>query len=219
MNLTLLPCGDRALLAQVADVDAVLALTAALLADPECSAAIAELVPAAVTVLIEAHDGSDLQELAAAVSAVAEATDAADTAARDGDEVRIPVRYDGPDLADVAAATGLTADEVIARHSGSVWRAAFGGFSPGFAYLVGGPSEWDVPRRNESRTAVPAGSVGLAGGYSAVYPSESPGGWQLIGTTDTNLWDVDRDPPAVIRPGTLVRFVDVDADRRKVAER
>ncbi len=207
----MLPCGDRAILLEVDDVDRVLALTAALHADAECSAVIAELVPAARTVLVEAQDGVDLPALSASVSRVASATDGTATPATDGDEVVVPVRYDGPDLADVATVTGLSTADVIARHTGQPWRAAFGGFAPGFAYLVGGPPELEVPRRPESRTAVPAGSVALAGGYSAVYPAESPGGWQLIGTTDVTLWDVDRDPPALIRPGTLVRFVDVTA--------
>ena len=206
----MLPCGERAILVEVDDVDEVLALTAAMRADGECAAVVAELVPAARTVLIEAQDGVQLDDLTAFVTTVAEGT-AAGTAVSSGEEVRVPVRYDGPDLADVAAATGLSVTDVIALHTGALWRAAFGGFAPGFAYLVGGPAELAVPRRRESRTAVPPGSVALAGGYSAVYPAESPGGWQLIGTTDVPLWDVHRDPPALIRPGTLVRFVDAAA--------
>ncbi len=209
MNVRLLRCGDRALLVEVDDVDQVLALTAALRADDACVRASAELVPAARTVLLEARNGSDLADLAACVTRIAQATDAADEAAPLGAQVQVPVRYDGPDLAEVAAATGLSTDEVIARHTGARWRAAFGGFAPGFAYLIGGPPDLTVPRRSESRTAVPAGSVALAGGYSAVYPAQSPGGWQLIGTTEVILWDVDRDPPALIRPGTVVRFVDL----------
>ncbi len=212
MNVTVLPCGERALLAEVQDVGEVLALTAALRADAECSAAVIELVPAARTVLIEVAAGTDLAALRACVIGIAGSADAADTGTLDSEEVEIPVRYDGPDLAEVAAANGLSTSEVIARHTGTPWRAAFGGFAPGFAYLIGGTPDLQVPRRSESRTAVPAGSVALAGEYSAVYPAESPGGWQLIGTTAVTLWDVDRDPPALIRPGTLVRFVELSGD-------
>ncbi|HNP11666.1 MAG TPA: carboxyltransferase domain-containing protein, partial [Mycobacterium sp.] len=86
------------------------------------------------------------------------------------------------------------------------WRVGFGGFAPGFAYLVGGDPRLAVPRRAEPRTRVPAGSVGLAGEFSGVYPRESPGGWQLIGRTDAVLWDIDRTPPALLRPGMWVRF-------------
>jgi KipI family sensor histidine kinase inhibitor len=125
--------------------------------------------------------------------------------------VEIQVRYEGPDLAEVAAITGLTTAEVIAAHTGQPWRCAFAGFAPGFCYLTGGDPRLDVPRRHESRTSVPAGSVALAGGFSAVYPRESPGGWQLIGSTDAVLWDVDRQPPALLQSGGWVRFVDVSA--------
>ena len=88
------------------------------------------------------------------------------------------------------------------------WRVAFGGFAPGFAYLVGGDTRLIVPRRSSPRTAVPAGSVALAGEFSGIYPRESPGGWQLIGTTDVLLWDTDRTPPALFAPGMVVTFVE-----------
>ena len=99
-------------------------------------------------------------------------------------DVEIDVVYDGADLDEVARLTGLTPDEVVAAHTGTLWRVGFGGFAPGFAYLVGGDARLNVPRRAEPRTRVPAGSVGLAGEFSGVYPRESPGGWQLIGRTD-----------------------------------
>ena len=114
--------------------------------------------------------------------------------------------YDGPDLAEVARLTGLGEDEVVAAHAGTPWRVAFGGFAPGFAYLVGGDPRLQVPRRDEPRTRVPAGAVGLAGEFSGVYPRESPGGWQLIGRTDAVMWDLDRDPPALLAAGLTVRF-------------
>ena len=124
-------------------------------------------------------------------------------------DVEIDVIYDGVDLDEVARLTGLTADQVVAAHTETPWRVGFGGFAPGFAYLVGGNPRLEVPRRSEPRTKVPAGSVGLAGEFSAVYPRESPGGWQLIGRTSKDqaeLWDVDRDPPALLMPGMWVQF-------------
>ncbi|MFE3057577.1 allophanate hydrolase subunit 1 [Nocardia sp. NPDC059239] len=121
----------------------------------------------------------------------------------------IPVRYDGEDLPEVARLLGLTAAEVVAQHTGTVWRCAFVGFAPGFGYLESPDGRMTVPRRARARTAIPAGAVALAGGYSAVYPRRSPGGWQLIGTTDLSMWDVDREPPALVRAGARVRFVDV----------
>ncbi|WP_458690916.1 5-oxoprolinase subunit B family protein [Nocardia tengchongensis] len=122
--------------------------------------------------------------------------------------VLIPVRYGGADLPEVARLLGLSESEVVAQHTGAVWRCAFVGFAPGFGYLESPDARLTVPRRTQARTAIPAGAVALAGGYSAVYPRRSPGGWQVIGTTDASMWDVDRDPPALVRAGTPVRFVD-----------
>lgn len=121
-------------------------------------------------------------------------------------DVELDVVYDGPDLDEVARMTGLSADEVVAAHTATPVRVGFGGFAPGFAYLVGGDSRLHVPRRAEPRTRVPQGAVGLAGEFSGVYPRETPGGWQLIGRTDAVLWDVDRPLPALLVPGNWVRF-------------
>ncbi|MTE11899.1 5-oxoprolinase subunit B family protein [Nocardia aurantiaca] len=129
-----------------------------------------------------------------------------------GEPVVIPVRYDGEDLPRVARLLGLTEAEVVAQHTGTVWRCSFVGFAPGFGYLESPDGRMIVPRRTQSRTAIPAGAVALAGGYSAVYPRRSPGGWQLIGTTDVPMWDVDREPPALVRAGTRVRFVEAGTD-------
>jgi KipI family sensor histidine kinase inhibitor len=126
-------------------------------------------------------------------------------------DVTIDVVYDGADLDEVARLTGMTPDEVVAAHTGTPWRVGFGGFAPGFAYLVGGDERLNVPRQSEPRTKVPAGSVALAGEFSGVYPRESPGGWQLIGRTDVELWDVERDPPALLRPGMWVQFLEAKA--------
>jgi KipI family sensor histidine kinase inhibitor len=123
-----------------------------------------------------------------------------------GAVVRVPVRYDGADLAEVATLTGSTPDQVVAAHTGTELTVAFCGFSPGFAYLTGLPDWLRVPRRAEPRTAVPAGAVALAGEYSGVYPRPSPGGWQLIGRTALTLWDETLDEPALLTPGTRVRF-------------
>jgi KipI family sensor histidine kinase inhibitor len=166
---------------------------------------VADVVPAAETVLVLAEEDEDVRVLRKALREVQPST--ARSTAAEGDVVEISVRYDGPDLADVARLTGLSEDEVVAAHTGMTWRVAFGGFAPGFAYLVGEDDRLHVPRRDSSRTAVPAGAVGLAGDYSGVYPRESPGGWQLIGTTDARMWDLDRDPPALLSPGASVRFV------------
>lgn len=120
--------------------------------------------------------------------------------------VTIDVVYDGQDLDEVARLTGLSPEQVVAAHTAGPMRVGFGGFAPGFAYLVGGDERLHVPRRHEPRTRVPAGSVGLAGEFSGVYPRDTPGGWQLIGRTDAVLWDVDRDPPALLVPGSWVQF-------------
>jgi KipI family sensor histidine kinase inhibitor len=121
--------------------------------------------------------------------------------------VELPVRYDGPDLAVVAELSGASVDAVIAAHLEQLWTAAFIGFAPGFAYLTGEDDRLTVPRRESPRPAVPAGSVALAAGYCGVYPRESPGGWHLIGRTDAVLWDAKRADPALLAPGTRVRFV------------
>jgi KipI family sensor histidine kinase inhibitor len=128
-------------------------------------------------------------------------------AARSGQEtVVVPVIYDGPDLEAVAALTGLGEDDVVAAHVGTPWTVGFTGFAPGFAYLVGGDPRLQVPRLPTPRQSVPAGSVGLAGEFSGIYPRSSPGGWQLIGRTDVDLFDLRRDRPALLVPGMRVRF-------------
>jgi KipI family sensor histidine kinase inhibitor len=123
------------------------------------------------------------------------------------ERVEVPVVYDGPDLDDVARLTGLTTDEVVAAHTGTDATVAFCGFVAGFAYITGLPDVLRVPRLDEPRTAVPSGSVGLAAEFTGVYPRRSPGGWRLIGRTALTLWDETRDPPALLTPGTTVRFV------------
>lgn len=197
--MKVLPCGDRAVLLDCASLDEASSWFAAL----------ADLDPVlgAQTVLLRGNPA----ELRTAVAARKPRAPAETT---ETPEVVIAVRYDGPDLADVAALTGLTADEVVAAHTATAWTVGFGGFAPGFAYLVsgeasphaGGAPRLHVPRRDTPRPRVPAGSVGLAGDFSGIYPRSSPGGWQLIGRTDAELFDVDHTPPALLQPGMRVRF-------------
>ena len=165
-------------------------------------AGVVDVVPAAETVLVSCESAEAVRNVAARLTTVVPGSTVAD-----GGFVDIAVRYDGADLAEVAAATGLTPDEVVAQHSGAEYSAAFCGFSPGFAYLAGLPESLHLPRRATPRTRVPRGAVAIASGYSAVYPRPSPGGWHLLGTTDVDVWDADRDPPAMLVPGTRVRFV------------
>lgn len=120
--------------------------------------------------------------------------------------VVVRVVYDGPDLADVADRWGVTPDEAVERHTGVEFRSAFCGFAPGFSYLSGLPAIWAVPRLESPRSRVPAGSVALADSWCGVYPTASPGGWRLLGRTDADLWDAERDPPALLAPGTRIRF-------------
>jgi KipI family sensor histidine kinase inhibitor len=211
-SVRILPMGDAALLVETDDIDAVLALDAALAPVVEAGdgvwGEVDDLVPAARTLLVVARPTSDLEQLGRSiVAAAAGVRVGAETAA--GRAIEIPVRYDGPDLEEVARLTGLTVAGVVAAHTGTPWRVGFGGFAPGFAYLVGGDPRLEVPRHAEPRTRVPAGSVGLAGKFSGIYPRESPGGWQLIGTTEAVLWDAERQPPALLVPGTTVQFVEV----------
>lgn len=201
--MRILPAGDAAVLVEVADLDEAGRLYAALRREPPPGTL--DLVPATRTVLItfdRARTGPD--RIAASVRAL---TPPAATGAPEARLVELPTTYDGPDLDDVARLTGLAAGEVVRRHRGREWTVAFCGFAPGFAYLTGGDPALRVPRRDTPRTAVPAGSIGLADAFTGAYPRRMPGGWQLIARTDAVLWDLDRDPPALLAPGTRVRFV------------
>jgi KipI family sensor histidine kinase inhibitor len=164
-----------------------------------------DVVPAARSVLVHLDRPGLAAEVGRLLARLAPGLGPEDAGSRSA--VAIPVRYDGPDLAGVAEATGLSVGDVIRAHCGSSWRVAFAGFAPGFAYLVGGDPRLRVARRPEPRTRVPAGAVALAAGYTAVYPRTSPGGWQLIGTTEQPVWDLAQDPPALLTPGREVRFV------------
>lgn len=133
-----------------------------------------------------------------------------------GREHRIEVRYggeDGPDLAAVARETGLSPERVVGLHAGAEYTVAFVGFAPGFPYLIGLPPELQVPRLESPRTRVPAGSVAIAGPFSAVYPCSTPGGWRLLGRTPAALFEPAAESPALLAPGDRVRFVDVSSSR------
>jgi KipI family sensor histidine kinase inhibitor len=173
---------------------------------------VCDIVPGARTVLVISSPGESLPpaELAARIAAlpVPARADAAAGA------VEIPVVYDGPDLAEVAALTGLSVQEVIAAHAGGSYTVGWIGFSPGFGYLTGLDQRLAaVPRLTTPRLEVPAGSVAIAAGLAAVYPAASPGGWHILGHTTLRLWDADRDPAALLSPGRGVRFTAMPADQ------
>ncbi len=165
-----------------------------------------DVVPAARTVLIRCSDAHSLAIVTGRLPGEPLADDPSTGAFA---EVVVPVDYDGPDLDAVAASVRLVPDAVVALHTGARFTVAFCGFAPGFAYLRGLPPRLHLPRRDTPRTRVPAGSVAIADEYSAIYPTASPGGWHLIGSTDLELFDSRRSPPALLSPGTGVRFVAV----------
>ncbi|GAA3511558.1 5-oxoprolinase subunit B family protein [Dietzia aurantiaca] len=234
------PCGEAALLLECADLAAAVGWA------EEIGAArlgAVDVVAAARTVLVTARGAADLPRLRRALEALlaagrtarsepgTEAGSGAGAGTGAGDAagtVTLDVRYDGPDLADVAELAGVSVEAFVRMHTSITWRAAFGGFAPGFFYLVDarelGADELDasadpgrvpmptVPRLDSPRPKVPAGSVAVADRFCAVYPGASPGGWRLLGTTDAGLWDIDRPQPALLAPGTLVRFREVSAD-------
>lgn len=214
---TVLACGQRALLVELGTLEAVLAADAVVRraiggANPGPPwTEVVDVVPAAQTLLVTVRAAEDVSALRRSLTRLLSDLDPEDVRGSEDQVVRIPVTYDGPDLGAVAQLCGLRPSDVIALHTSAPWRVAFGGFAPGFAYLTGGDARLEVARRSEPRTVVPAGAVGLAGSFSGIYPRPSPGGWQLIGTTDATLWDVDRDPPALLRPGWSVQFVDAGA--------
>jgi KipI family sensor histidine kinase inhibitor len=203
--MRILRYGARALLIECADTDEVAAVRAGLLRRRADLPAFDDLVPAELTVLIDGLDDP------AALSRHLERWEFPRQTAQSGPLITLPVRYDGPDLADVARAWDLTPAEAARLHSGIEYLVAFCGFAPGFAYLTGLPEKYRLPRRATPRTSVPPGSVAVAGPYTGVYPRSSPGGWHLIGTTDAALWDLGRTEPALLAPGTRVRFAGVSA--------
>ena len=236
MTTRIRPCGEAALLLECADLAGAVALAREL---ERLRPDAVDVVPAARTVLVAAAGAQELPALRRRVEGIVDGAGrevgpgpgarpvTQEPGGGDGGRVHtLEVRYDGPDMSDVADLTGLSVAELVRRHTAVTWRAAFGGFAPGFSYLVddrelGGPGSAaelgrpgsaaalpTVPRLGSPRTAVPAGSVGLADRFCAVYPGVSPGGWRLIGTTDAAMWDPARAEPALVAPGDRVRFVE-----------
>jgi KipI family sensor histidine kinase inhibitor len=200
---TVLDYGDAALMVQLGSTAEVVAWADALReADLP---GVLDVVPAARTVLVTLNGPRYQGDVRQRLLRMRVADDEA-APAEAAIDIEIDVVYDGPDLPEVAHLTGLTAAEVVEAHTRTPWRVGFSGFAPGFAYLVDGDPRLQVPRRVEPRTSVPAGSVGLAGEFSAIYPRSSPGGWQLIGHTDAVLWDLERPDPALLTRGMRVRF-------------
>ena len=228
--MRVLPCGERAVLVEVDGLPEVLRLYAALRADPPPGSG--ELVPAARTLLVGFDPRTvSSQALAAEVArrlgepgagepgagqpgtgvpAAGSPPERSDPLAAGPDvNVEIPVVYDGEDLDEVAGRAGLTVPALVEAHTRPAYTSAFCGFAPGFAYLTGLDPALHVPRRETPRTKVPAGAVAVADEFTAVYPARSPGGWRILGHTELPVWDVDRDPPTLLAPGTRVRFVEV----------
>jgi KipI family sensor histidine kinase inhibitor len=210
--MRLLPAGSAALLAEFPGMDDVITFHQALLRRKPFGAV--EFVPASRTILITfdpqetSHEqlARDLAEIAARNPPVASAP-----VLPDGALAVIPVTYDGPDLDEVARETGLTAKEIIRRHTAPIYTVAFCGFAPGFAYLTGLDPVLMLSRHSVPRTRVPAGSVAVSGQYTSVYPRSSPGGWRLLGRTTAIMWDLAREQPALLTPGDKVRFTEMNA--------
>lgn len=201
--MRVLPSGTTAVLVELDTLEQVMALYDALVADPPPG--VVDLVPAARTVLVVGDPG---QTSPAALEVAVRRTPVRPGRRRAGELVEVPVVYDGADLAELAERGGCSPAELVRRHTGARWTVAFCGFSPGFGYLTSPDWSADVPRRAAPRTRVPAGSVALAGPFSGVYPRASPGGWQLVGRTELAVFDLAREPAALLRPGARVRFVD-----------
>ncbi|WP_280429241.1 5-oxoprolinase subunit B family protein [Nocardia brasiliensis] len=207
--LRILPAGDRSLLVAPEDHTDLVAFVDLLRC--ELPDGVRDVLPAAQTVLVTMTDSADGRAVENNLRQLFRRAQSPERAASEAPvpaAIIIPVRYDGPDLAAVAALLGTDTRGVVEGHTKAQWRCAFVGFAPGFGYLESTDTGLAVPRRAESRTSVPAGSVALADGYSAVYPRRSPGGWQIIGTTDFRLWDLTRTEPSLLRPGTRVRFTE-----------
>jgi len=201
LTFKLLPMGDAGILVALADARDVFTayrrLAAARLP------AVRDLVPAAASVLVVFEDGMELDE-SAIVAALEREAPEPESAPR---LVEVPVRYDGLDLADVARRASMSPDDLAARHAAADYTVAFVGFRPGFPYLRGLPPELATPRLATPRPRVPAGSVAIGASWTGIYPAATPGGWNLIGTTDLVLFDADRNPPARLAPGDRVKFV------------
>lgn len=199
-------CGDIGILIELATLEDVLALHADL--DTRPIPGMMDLVPALQTLLVKFDPKVTTPEQ---VRDNIKARSPRRAQQQNGEVLTVRVRYDGEDLAMASSLLGVSTAETVRRHTGQVWTVAFVGFSPGFGYLVGDTGGLHVPRRANPRTRVPSGAVALAGDFTGIYPRESPGGWQIVGHTDLKAWDLDRDSPALLTPGTRVCFESVDS--------
>ncbi|MFE2109878.1 5-oxoprolinase subunit PxpB [Kitasatospora sp. NPDC059463] len=202
------PVGEHALLVELTDTAAVTAFYGWLRARQASGELppVGEIVPAARTVLLDGVADVD------ALARVLRAARPGPASAASGPLVEVPTVYDGADLPEVARLWGVSPEAAVRIHAEPEYVVAFCGFAPGFGYLTGLPARYEVPRRATPRSSVPAGSVALAGPYTGVYPHPSPGGWQLLGRTALPLWDATRTPPALLAPGTRVRFTPLRGD-------
>lgn len=211
------PLGDSALIVRVADEferDPQKALDAVLAASRYLEAAafpeVIELAPAYTTIGLFFDPAQTLFDaLKTKIESVLQNREPARPRAGSGGVIEVPVCYEREfalDLDEVARNAGVSEAEVAARHSGGSYRVACVGFSPGFPYLTGLPAELATPRRATPRTEIPAGSVAIGGAQTGIYPRKSPGGWNVIGRTPLRLFDVRREPPALLQAGDQVRF-------------
>ncbi len=207
-TLQFLPAGSNRFIVELDDLESTIALGDALKA--ACIEGVAEVIPGAVTLHVSFDPlATSAQKLYAQISSLRPQVGCS----RSGDLVEIPMAYDGEDLAFVAGYLGWSVPELIRRHRAATFTVAFTGFAPGFAYMTCDDPELDVPRRDSPRVRIPAGSVALAGRFCGIYPSDTPGGWQLLGATTIPMWDVDREQAALLKPGDRVRFVEAVTDQ------
>ncbi len=204
------PFGEAALLVEIGSSERAQALAAGLRDAP--IPGIAAAVPGLESLLVELHPTA---EVTSVPDALERRLSSPLQAAANARLRSIPVVYGGetgPDLADVAALTGLSEADVVAHHATAELRVLFDGFAPGFAYLGELPEALRVPRLDTPRTRTPQGSVAIAGTMTGIYPAALPGGWRVIGRTPVTLFDPHRDPPAYLLPGDRVRFEAIDPD-------
>jgi KipI family sensor histidine kinase inhibitor len=198
------PAGAHGLLVEVGDASAARQLTG-WLRTSQFAALLEDVIPGGRTVLIRAPHGLD--KLARALHELSGHDDQMPGQRR---TIEIPVTYSGQDLGEVCDRTGVSRPRFIDEHTGARHTVAFFGFTPGFPYIEGVPDRLHVPRRATPRTRVPAGAVGVANGFTVIYPGDTPGGWNLIGYTSLPpLWDIDREPPNLVSAGDRVIFREV----------
>ena len=202
------PYGDRAFLVELEQrIDASIVDVARAIADVWEARGLGEAIPAYASVVLTFDPARVPWKEASAITRDLAASPPPPTASVAGRLIEVPTVYDGPDLADTAARSGLSIEELVALHGGREYHAFFLGFMPGLAYCGTLDPRIDAPRLPAPRSRVPAGSVAVANGQTIVYPIDSPGGWRLIGRTDLATFDPAREPAALIRAGDRLRFV------------